>query len=66
MVNVDEPPVQIVVGDAVAVTFGKGFTLIVIEAVFEQPNEFVPVTEYVVVEVGLTVILADVAPLFHT
>ena len=49
-----------VAGDALAVTFGKGLTVTVRETVFEQPAELVPVTEYVVVEVGLTVMLAVV------
>ena len=52
-------------GDAVAVTLGEELTVTVIEAVFEHPIELVPVTEYVVVVVGLTVILAVVAPVFH-
>jgi len=47
-------------GDAVAVTFGEVPTETVTVAVFEQPLELVPVTEYVVVEVGLIVILAVV------
>jgi hypothetical protein len=40
-----DPPAQIDVGDAVALTFGIGFTVTVIEAVLEHPAEFVPVTE---------------------
>jgi len=44
-VSVDEPPEQIVEGDAVAVTLGEELTVTVIEAVFEHPIEFVPVTE---------------------
>jgi len=63
-VSVDEPPVQIVDGDAVAVTFGAAFTVTVTDAVLEQPA-VVPVTVYVVVEVGLTLILAVVAPVLH-
>ena len=43
--SVLEPPAQIVPGDAVAVTFGEGLTETVTETVFEQPLEFVPVTE---------------------
>jgi hypothetical protein len=54
---VDDPPEQIVDGDAVAVTFGVAPTETVTLTVFEQPFAFVPVTEYVVVEVGLTVML---------
>jgi len=44
-VSVDEPPAQIVDGDAEAVTLGKAPTETVTEIVFEQPLEFVPVTE---------------------
>ena len=51
---------QIVVGDAVAATVREEPTVTVTEAVPEHPLAFVPVTEYVVVEVGLTVILAVV------
>ena len=63
--SVLDPPAQIVFGDAVAVTFGKELTETVIDTVFEQPLELVPVTEYVVVEVGLTVMLAVVSPVLH-
>ena len=63
--SVDDPPEQIVDGDAVAVTFGVDPTETVTETVFEQPLELVPVTEYVVVEVGLTVMLAVVCPVLH-
>jgi len=59
-VSVLEPPVQIVVGDAVAETFSEVPTETATEAVPEQPLELVPVTEYVVVEPGLTVMLAVV------
>jgi len=64
-VSVDDPPEQIVDGDAVAETLGKELTVTVIEAVFEHPIELVPVTEYVVVDVGLTVMLAVVCPVLH-
>ena len=60
-----DPPEQIVDGDAVAVTFGIWLTVTVMDVVFEHPLEFVPVTEYVVVEVGLTVMLAVVCPVLH-
>jgi len=62
---VDEPPAQIVAGDAEAVTLGNEPTETVTEAVPEQPLELVPVTEYVVVELGLTVMLAVVCPVLH-
>jgi len=52
-------------GDAVAVTFGNGFTVTVREVDVEQPIELVPVTVYVVVDVGLTVMFAVVAPVLH-
>ena len=48
-----------------AVTFGNGFTVTVMEADVEQPIELVPVTVYVIVDVGLTVMLAEVAPVLH-
>jgi len=60
-----DPPAQIVAGDAVAVTVMAEPTETVTEAVREQPPEFVPVTEYVVVQVGLTVMLAVVCPVLH-
>ena len=41
-------------------TFGEELTETVTLAVFEQPLELVPVTEYVAVEVGLTLMLAVV------
>jgi hypothetical protein len=62
---VEEAPVQIDAGEASAVTSGNGLTVTVMEAVFEHPMELVPVTVYVVVVSGLTVMLADVAPVFH-
>jgi len=59
-VSVLDPPAQIDAGDAVAATVIDDPTETVTDAVPEQPEEFVPVTEYVVVEVGLTVMLAVV------
>ena len=59
------PPAQIDAGDALAVTVIDEPTVTVTDAVPEHPLELVPVTEYVVVEVGLTVILAVVCPVFH-
>jgi hypothetical protein len=50
--NAIEPPEQMVVGVAVIVgVAGIGFTVIVVDAVFVQPFEPVPVTVYVVVVV---------------
>ena len=60
-----DPPAQIVAGDAVAVTVMDEPTVTVTDAVPEQPLAFVPVTEYVVVEAGLTVMLAVVCPVLH-
>ena len=60
-----EDPEHIEEGEAVAVTLRPEPTDTVTEAVPEQPLEFVPVTEYVVVELGLTVILAVVCPVLH-
>jgi hypothetical protein len=48
---------QISVGVAVTVIFGNGWTVTVTSAVPVQPSGVVPVTEYVVVAVGLTVTL---------
>ena len=57
-----DPPTQIDEGDALAVTFGEVPTETVTDAVCEQPLEFVPVTEYVVVALGFTEIFAVVWP----
>jgi hypothetical protein len=46
-------------------TVGALFTVTVAEAVPEPPLPFVPVTVYVAVAVGLTVMLAVVSPVFH-
>ena len=64
-VIVVDPPAQIDAGDTVAETVIDAPTETVTEAVFEQPLAFVPVTEYVVVEPGLTVMLAVVWPVLH-
>ena len=63
--SVLEPPTQIDAGDAVAVTVSDEPTETFTEAVPVQPPELVPVTEYVVDELGLTVMLAVVSPVFH-
>jgi len=54
-VNSELSPRQISAGIAVAVIFGKGWTVTVISPVPVQPSAVVPVTEYVAVDVGLTV-----------
>ena len=48
------------------VTFGDGFTDTVTVAVIVHPVSVVPVTEYVVVVAGVTVVLDDVAPVLQT
>jgi len=55
-VNVDDEPEHIVDDDAEAVTVGVGFTVTVTDFVPVQPAVLVPVTAYVVVEVGDTVL----------
>lgn len=63
-VIVTDVPLQIVDADAVAVTVGVVFTFKVSIAVLEQPF-VVPLTVYVVVVVGDTLIAAVVAPVFQ-
>ena len=65
-VNVADAPAQIDVADAAIFTLGIALTVIVFEMLAEQPLAFVPVTEYVDVADGLTVIEDDVAPLLQT
>jgi hypothetical protein len=64
-VSVLDPPGQIDASEAEAETVIAAPTETVTDAVFEHPLEFVPVTEYVVVEPGLTVMLAVVWPVLH-
>jgi hypothetical protein len=64
-VSVVDPPTQIIEGAATMFTLGAALTFTVIDSLVEQPLEFVPVTVYVVVTLGLTEILALVAPVFH-
>jgi hypothetical protein len=54
-INSEFSPRQISVGLAVTVIIGNGWTVTVTSAVPVQPSGVVPVTEYVVVAVGLTV-----------
>jgi hypothetical protein len=46
-------------------TTGAGLTTMVNDFAAEHPLEPVPVTEYVVVALGFTVILAVVSPVLH-
>jgi len=57
-VNTELAPLHIASGLAVALTDGKGFTVTLTVAVPEHPAVVVPVTEYVVVVLGVTVLLA--------
>lgn len=65
-VSVADAPSQIADADAFIIIAGDALTNTVPLADELQPLPFVPVTLYVVVEPGLTVILAVVAPLLHT
>jgi len=56
-VNTLDSPSQIMTGTATADTMGKACTVTVTVAVFVQPLAAVPVTLYVVVVAGITVIL---------
>jgi hypothetical protein len=64
-VSVVDPPTQIIDGAATMFTLGDALTFTVIDSLTEHPFEFVPVTVYVVVTLGLTEMLALVAPVFH-
>jgi hypothetical protein len=55
-VNTDVPPTHIDVGDAVTLIVGVEFTVTVTVAVLLHPTPLVPVTVYVVVPVGDTVL----------
>ena len=58
--------VSVILETLFVVTVGTmGFTVTVLEAVAVQPSLYVPVTIYVVVLVGLTVMLAVFAPVLH-
>jgi hypothetical protein len=61
-----DAPGQMVDTDALTFMAGAALTTMVIALTAEQPAALDPVTLYVVVTDGLTVILADVAPLLHT
>ena len=60
-VNEDDEPEHIVDDDAEAVTVGVGFTVTLTDNVNVQPDEQVPVTAYVFVEVGDTVLVLAVS-----
>ena len=62
--SVTELPLQIEDDEGLIETVGE-FTVTNVDAVAEHPPALVPVTVYVVEDVGLTVILAVVAPLLQ-
>jgi hypothetical protein len=64
-VSVIDVPAQGVLFDAEMFIVGVVPMVIVFVAVFVQPAAFVPVTVYVVVAVGVTVILEPVCPVLH-
>ena len=61
----DDPPSQIVDGEATHTTVGNEITITVTEAELEQPLISVPVTVYVLVRLGLTEMLAAASPVLH-
>lgn len=63
--SVELAPLQIAAGEAVVVSVGIGFTVMVAEAIPVHPPELVTVTVYPVVAVGVTVITEVVGPVFH-
>ena len=64
-VSVTEAPTQTDELEALIAMEGAALTVIVFDTESEQPLLPVPVTEYVAVAAGLTVMLAEVAPLLH-
>ena len=64
-VNTELAPLHIAAGLADALTDGNGFTVTLTVAVPVHPAVVVPVTEYVVVELGVTVMLAVLPPVFQ-
>ena len=64
-VSVEFDPGQMVAGDALALTVGRGFTVTVTDVVPVHPAALVPVTVYVVVEAGDTTSGLLVDPVLH-
>jgi len=64
-VNTEVPPTHIDVGDAVTLIVGVEFTVTVTVAVLLHPTPLDPVTVYVVLLVGATVILAVLPPVLQ-
>ncbi|MBL0102042.1 MAG: hypothetical protein IPP49_20045 [Saprospiraceae bacterium] len=64
-VSVVDSPRHIIKSPEIAV-FGNGFTVTVLVDVLTQPLELVPVTVYVLVADGVTLIVVVVAPVLHT
>ena len=64
--SVTEPPGQIAEAEALMLILGAALTVMILDAMAVHPFAPVPVTVYVVVDEGLTVILDDVDPLLHT
>ena len=64
-VNTELAPLHIAAGLADAVTDGNGFTVTLTVAVPVHPAPVVPVTVYVVVALGVTVMLAVLPPVFQ-
>ena len=64
-VNTELAPLHIADGLAETLTVGKEFTVTLTVAVPVHPAVLVPVTEYVVVALGVTVMLAVLPPVFQ-
>jgi len=64
-VNTEVSPLHIADGLAIAVTDGNEFTVTLTVAVPVHPAALVPVTVYVVVALGVTVMLAVLPPVFQ-
>jgi len=64
-VSVVDAPAHIEDTEALTLMLGDALTVITLETRVEQPAVLVPVHEYVVVELGATDMLAEVAPLLH-